>query len=194
MLAVPKSGLSAMENWGLVLYREMSLLYDPGRSAIVDKQVVAVFVSHELAHQVVYSKLNMSWIFLVLVGIDPEVSRLGGEIVSHNTTDARYVCKFTRESEKCNSMKACTNRDIWRQKFHDIAYCFTNYCFSAVYNWCDFMFLFQWFGNLVTPSWWDDAWLKEGFSTYLSYLGIDSAEPGWKMVKYSLVKSIKLIF
>ena len=31
----------------------------------------------------------MSWIFLVLVGIDPGVSRLGGEIVSHNTTDAR---------------------------------------------------------------------------------------------------------
>ena len=30
----------------------------------------------------------MSWIFLVLVGIDPGVSRLGGEIVSHNTTDA----------------------------------------------------------------------------------------------------------
>ena len=34
----------------------------------------------------------MSWIFLLLVGIiDPEVSRLGGEIVSHNTTDARRV-------------------------------------------------------------------------------------------------------
>ena len=33
----------------------------------------------------------MSWIFLVLVGIDPGVSRLGGEIVSHNTTDARQT-------------------------------------------------------------------------------------------------------
>ena len=33
----------------------------------------------------------MSWIFLVLVGIDPGVSRLGGEIVSHNTTDARQM-------------------------------------------------------------------------------------------------------
>ena len=32
----------------------------------------------------------MSWIFLVLVGIDPGVSHLGGEIVSHNTTDARF--------------------------------------------------------------------------------------------------------
>ena len=31
----------------------------------------------------------VSWIFLVLVGIDPGVSRLGGEIVDHYTTDAQ---------------------------------------------------------------------------------------------------------
>ena len=31
----------------------------------------------------------MSWIFLVLVRIDPGVYHLGSEIVSHNTTDAR---------------------------------------------------------------------------------------------------------
>ena len=31
---------------------------------------------------------NMSWIFLVLMGIDPGVSCLGGKIVIHNTMDA----------------------------------------------------------------------------------------------------------
>lgn len=27
-----------------------------------------------------------------------------------------------------------------------------------------------WFGNSVTPEWWDDLWLNEAFATFLSYL------------------------
>ena len=41
----------------------------------------------------------MSCIFLVLVGIDPGVSRLGGEIASHNTTDARQKMKLHEKSK-----------------------------------------------------------------------------------------------
>jgi alanyl aminopeptidase len=36
----------------------------------------------------------------------------------------------------------------------------------------------QWFGNLVTPQWWDDLWLKEAFATWHSYKTIDALYPG----------------
>ena len=41
----------AMENWGLVTYRETALLIDPCNSAAIVKQHVALVVGHELAHQ-----------------------------------------------------------------------------------------------------------------------------------------------
>ena len=58
----------------------------------------------------------MSWIFLVLVGIDPGVSRLGGEIVSHNTTDARHGPSkwIWLEPNKWNDLPAATRVSIAR--------------------------------------------------------------------------------
>lgn len=53
MIAIPDFAAGAMENWGLITYRETALLYDPTVSAANNKQRVAVVVSHELAHQVI---------------------------------------------------------------------------------------------------------------------------------------------
>ncbi|XP_069957632.1 aminopeptidase N-like [Cherax quadricarinatus] len=81
MIAIPDFSAGAMENWGLITYRETALLYDPDESARSSQYGVALTVAHELAH--------------------------------------------------------------------------------------------QWFGNIVTPKWWTDLWLNEGFATFVQYIGLD---------------------
>lgn len=51
LVAIPDFLAGAMENWGLITFRETSLLVGKN-SSLLEKQVVASVVAHELAHQV----------------------------------------------------------------------------------------------------------------------------------------------
>ncbi|VDI83753.1 Hypothetical predicted protein [Mytilus galloprovincialis] len=98
MIAVPEFLFGAMENWGLVVYKEKSMLYDPLDTAEIDKQFVTMVISHELAH--------------------------------------------------------------------------------------------MWFGNLVTPAWWDDLWLNEGFANYIAFVGMDFIYKDWLLLDHFVVSSV----
>lgn len=89
VVGLPDFGFSAMENWGLITFKERTLLLDRFSSTVDNNREIAKTLGHELAH--------------------------------------------------------------------------------------------SWFGNLVTPKWWDDLWLKEGFSDYFSYLSTDKIHPDWKV-------------
>ncbi|KAM8804243.1 glutamyl aminopeptidase [Rhynchonycteris naso] len=60
-IAIPDFGTGAMENWGLITYRETNLLYDPQESASSNQQRVATVVAHELVHQWFGNTVTMDW-------------------------------------------------------------------------------------------------------------------------------------
>ncbi|RZF45235.1 hypothetical protein LSTR_LSTR010379 [Laodelphax striatellus] len=98
VVAIPDFGFSAMENWGLITFRESSLLFVPGKTSQKGKLDIAFVFGHELAH--------------------------------------------------------------------------------------------QWFGNLVTPAWWNDLWLKEGFATFIGYTALNHIEPSWKVLDQFLLQQV----
>jgi len=51
MVAIPDFAAGAMENWGLITYRVVDLLFDQRTAGAATKERVAEVVQHELAHQ-----------------------------------------------------------------------------------------------------------------------------------------------
>ncbi|XP_064114526.1 aminopeptidase N-like isoform X2 [Macrobrachium nipponense] len=102
MIALPNFLGGAMENWGLIIYRETSMLFDLESSAAENQRWVTLVMAHELAH--------------------------------------------------------------------------------------------QWFGNIVTPKWWDDLWLNEGFASFVQYIGMDHVQPSWKVMEQFVIDTLQSVF
>ncbi|CAJ0963916.1 unnamed protein product, partial [Mesorhabditis belari] len=92
MMAIPDFSAGAMENWGLITYRERVLLLDEENGSYDLRRRVSEVIAHELAH--------------------------------------------------------------------------------------------QWFGNLVTMSWWDDLWLNEGFADYIAFVAVEALESNLHAIEY----------
>ncbi|EER05228.1 Puromycin-sensitive aminopeptidase, putative [Perkinsus marinus ATCC 50983] len=61
MIAVPDFAMGAMENWGLVTYREIDLLCDADKVSVNRRSRLATVVTHELAHQWFGNLVTMEW-------------------------------------------------------------------------------------------------------------------------------------
>ncbi len=61
LIAIPDFESGAMENWGLITYRETQLLFDEKESSAGVKQAVALTITHELAHQWFGNLVTMKW-------------------------------------------------------------------------------------------------------------------------------------
>lgn len=61
MAAIPDFSAGAMENWGLLTYRETGILYDPETTSSVAQQRIAAVIAHEQAHQWFGDLLTCKW-------------------------------------------------------------------------------------------------------------------------------------
>jgi aminopeptidase N len=60
-VALPDFSSGAMENWGLITYREAALIADPTTTSISSKHYIATVVAHELSHQWFGNLVTMKW-------------------------------------------------------------------------------------------------------------------------------------
>lgn len=82
-VALPDFEAGAMENWGLVTYRESCMLAEPN-AALETKQSVAVTVTHELSHQWFGDLVTMAW------WDDLWLNEAFATIMEYYATDALY--------------------------------------------------------------------------------------------------------
>lgn len=60
-VALPDFSSGAMENWGLITYREILLLYDRKTTSITTRNHIAMVIAHELSHQWFGNLVTMKW-------------------------------------------------------------------------------------------------------------------------------------
>lgn len=60
-VALPDFAAGAMENWGLITYRESLLIVDKANTSLSNRQSVALVIAHELAHQWFGNLVTMEW-------------------------------------------------------------------------------------------------------------------------------------
>lgn len=61
LVALPDFAQGAMENWGLLTFREIALLVDPVKTSTTIKQYVATVIAHEVSHQWFGNLVTMEW-------------------------------------------------------------------------------------------------------------------------------------
>ncbi|KAG4080264.1 hypothetical protein HA402_010756 [Bradysia odoriphaga] len=61
MVALPDFNFGAMENWGLLTYKEKVLLYDPEVTNDHDQQAIAKMIAHEQAHMWFGNLITCEW-------------------------------------------------------------------------------------------------------------------------------------
>ncbi|XP_029666932.1 aminopeptidase N-like [Formica exsecta] len=139
-ISIPDFGAGAMENWGLVTYRESALLYTEGKTTTQDKQSIATVIVHEFSHQWFGNLVTCDWwdyIWLnegfatffqyytteqVVQTLFDESWRLMDQFVIKNLQASAFVIDATTKTRPLNSEINTKTPNQIQALFDDIAY------------------------------------------------------------------------
>lgn len=107
-VALPDFESGAMENWGLVTYREVALLADPDNRSVSSEQYVSMVVAHELSHQWFGNLVTMKW------WDDLWLNESFASLMEHIALAELHPDWHQWEQYVSADVIACSNRDIYK--------------------------------------------------------------------------------
>lgn len=106
-IALPDFEAGAMENWGLITYREIALLTDPDNRSQSSEQYISMVVAHELSHQWFGNLVTMKW------WDDLWLNESFASLMEHVALNALHPDWFQWEQYTASDVIACSSRDIY---------------------------------------------------------------------------------
>lgn len=107
-VALPDFDAGAMENWGLITYREIALLSDPDNPSVSSEQYISLVVAHELSHQWFGNLVTMKW------WDDLWLNESFASLMEHIALDTIHPDWHQWEFYTATDVIATTTRDIYK--------------------------------------------------------------------------------
>lgn len=107
-VALPDFETGAMENWGLITYREIALLTDPENRSLSSEQYISMVVAHELSHQWFGNLVTMKW------WDDLWLNESFASLMEHIALDAIHPEWKWWEHYVISDILVTANRDIYK--------------------------------------------------------------------------------
>lgn len=108
-VALPDFEAGAMENWGIITYREIALLADPANRSQSSEQYVTMVIAHETSHQWFGDLVTMKW------WDDLWLNESFASLMEHVGMDALHPDWFQWEQYAAQDVIAASSRDIYKE-------------------------------------------------------------------------------